>query len=1676
MDIEAISKIILTAEDKTAPGFDSAKRRVRDTADVVDELTKRFGATAAAAIKQGMDIERAFASELQTMQRARAEVANMQRQLDLLGHGNRDIARAILGTRGSLEISNEIQLINSALESLRRSANIGPQELARAAEAARVKVAGLRAEMEGAAAPAQGVERALSGVVGQLVRYVSVAAVIGGTVKLAQEFISTADGLKLLNARLAAVTGSAEEGKRAFAGLVEDSKRLRVPIEDAVGGFARIAASVKELGGTTTQARQLNEILLTTAKVSGIAGDEAAAAARQFAQALGSGVLQGDELRSIMENNQELARQLATGLGISIGELRKLGSEGKLTADVVSQALLSRLPEIQQRLKDVPLTTADAFTALRNEMTLFVDDADKATGASGRFAESLNGIASLIALMRTSGGIGAFFKSIEGVNVSEKGWSAVTERLNEINTASAQASVNLRAIENDMERSALGVQASAKRATEAVGKYADDLMSKQDQIRRKFTEQWSAIQTAIEAQKKVVEMRVGGTEGVTTALSEITRLEKLRADATRGMTKALADADAANAKHGTSIDRVAQELAKLKEKYDDIATADTSGLSVETVKAIKELDRVYAGTNMTLAEYARQVDIILAKDSVLAKEQRELAEAQKARVKVYDDEARARAAVLSSYDKSIDAIDAEAEKIRAQAEALGLSKEVLQAREVAILDNVIALKEQTLAELQSRDETSESIAMIERHIAALTNLRDARSGLQAAESNKASIEAQKKDYDDLYKYIDDVGRQAFAALTDRGGDAAKKITEVFKTQLLAFLYKLAVQPFVVNIAAAISGQGSPAAGIGTSLLGGGGGGLLDIFSNAGSTVSNFFADLDHGVGVIDSFTTALSTGGASLLSVVGIVGTVASLAYSLFAKSRGGPKDGGFASVGDISGIRNTDGDGRWFTPKTADADVTQQVQAISRGYQDAMKALGLTGGNVGFALGFDTDPKGKASDNVHAGAFLNGQQIYNAEHPDIGRDPNVRAETIALETKRILFAAIQASLGDAPAYIAKLFEGIDAATATSDQIDQILGTARALKLVVEASAQLGDAFAALSPEQIQQVAEAFGGLDAFVQSAAFINANFTTSAARLQTTTEQLTADFDALGITMPESHQAFLDLLGSFDLTTEEGRNLYASVSALAPAFVAVEGTADAAAAAARQLADDLAAFQLDNFLTDADRHAQAVADLDTAFKALGRDVPATHADFLKLLPTLGLTNEQVLDLERLYVKANGSAQEYADAIERENDARQAALAYFDQNFTPPAVRIQQFWDAVHAAWNSGAGAEIMRQGLGSSIPTTTEGFYRLVTSIDRTTEAGEQAYETLLKLAPTIVGLNDAVDGLTASAQAAADAANEAAQAQQQISDSYDLTNQRTGSGIDAAVAASSGGYAEKLALRLNLIRAAIDQYEAWIAEATPYGAMKFGQYLTILQNQNDAATKQLARFVELTVQYGEAKAEQLIQLEDWYTQQQMQFVGNTVVLDAFKAIFDEKWAAIINGTTSGVEDTLSQFEKLQQGIRDFVASLKTSDISALTPVQKLTEAKSQYDALLVKATGGDMDAMGKITSAAQEYLELARKYSPAGYPAVFDSVIAALESLATMEQPKTKADAALLSVLPTSGKLVSNEDLTQALDAHAATILAGLGQVAGAVNQSTAANEQAMQSQTQALTESGTATFK
>lgn len=217
------------------------------------------------------------------------------------------------------------------------------------------------------------------------------AAAAVGTAMAAIRMAQRADEFQLLAARVNIAAGSVEAGTVAFASLVAMSRRTQTSLAGNIEVFQRLNQSMLQMGGTQRDTLALTELMAKAIKVSGASATEAKAAMLQFGQAMGSGRLQGDELRSLMENAPYLMRQMAAGIGVPVGELRKLGEQGKLTADVVANALSKSAAQIDRDFAQMPKTISDAMQVAEDSAALAALKFRELTGNGAQLIGSIKG-------------------------------------------------------------------------------------------------------------------------------------------------------------------------------------------------------------------------------------------------------------------------------------------------------------------------------------------------------------------------------------------------------------------------------------------------------------------------------------------------------------------------------------------------------------------------------------------------------------------------------------------------------------------------------------------------------------------------------------------------------------------------------------------------------------------------------------------------------------------------------------------------------------------------------------------------------------------------------------------------------------------------------------------------------------------------------------------------------------------------------------------------------------------------------------------------------------------------------------------------------------------------------------------------------------------------------------
>lgn len=219
----------------------------------------------------------------------------------------------------------------------------------------------------------------------------------------------TADAYTLMLARLRLATQSQEEFNGALQGLQRIATANAAPVASLVSLYSRLSIPLREAGRSQTEILQVIEAVTASFRVSGAGAQEAEAAILQFAQAMGSGVLRGDEFNSVAEQAPALMQALAAGLGVATSELRGMAEAGELTASVVADALIGQLDQLRERAASMPETVGAAMTRLRDAANEAVGQADLSPliEAIDQLGDTLSdpaviqGVASLAAAMAT---------------------------------------------------------------------------------------------------------------------------------------------------------------------------------------------------------------------------------------------------------------------------------------------------------------------------------------------------------------------------------------------------------------------------------------------------------------------------------------------------------------------------------------------------------------------------------------------------------------------------------------------------------------------------------------------------------------------------------------------------------------------------------------------------------------------------------------------------------------------------------------------------------------------------------------------------------------------------------------------------------------------------------------------------------------------------------------------------------------------------------------------------------------------------------------------------------------------------------------------------------------------------------------------------------------------------
>ncbi|XUU46988.1 tape measure protein [Serratia nematodiphila] len=546
-----------------------------------------------------------------------------------------------------------------------RKASIVLEEMQRQTGKASKSVDALSSSADKAGNSMGGLKTVLTGVASAI----SVSLIID----YGKAFLTVADNITQLQARIARLTSDTSTAKSTFMGLAAIASNTGASLKDTAKLWEAMTASLKETGATNSQILALTDTLQKIGRVGGSSSEEMANALRQFGQSIASGTVRAEEFNSIVEQMPELARQIAAGLGMTGGQLRQAMLEGKLSAEDAINAIMKQSDSLNEEFKKLPRTMDQASNTLTISLQMLIGKMNETVGASQTMVTIIDSISS--AIDRLSGKTETAAQRISDLTSTAEmyerrartwswlgvdGWSEQNKALavlshraatlvgdlDSVAQASARAAAGQIKFNNTgsnnkqdalikkSERSlALSKLEGEARARLAAQYAAEDAGFKKDDPRTKRMEdEAAATYRNIEAQKKLkseTKSSVSAAEGVAQKLANLKQQSELAADSTselsreqailtaqqslgKGATQAqIAEAGAYAAKKWDTANAIKAQAAaeKLLPESKENASYAQDVKDLNTALAAKKISQEQYNTTAEQLEQQHQVNL-----------------------------------------------------------------------------------------------------------------------------------------------------------------------------------------------------------------------------------------------------------------------------------------------------------------------------------------------------------------------------------------------------------------------------------------------------------------------------------------------------------------------------------------------------------------------------------------------------------------------------------------------------------------------------------------------------------------------------------------------------------------------------------------------------------------------------------------------------------------------------------------------------------------------------------------------------------------------------------------------------------------------------------------------------------------------------------------------------------
>lgn len=278
-------------------------------------------------------------------------------------------------------------------------------------------------DLDGFDRSANRAERAAGALAATAKRTLATLAATGAAYFGTRAILENARAYENTTAKLRLYLQSQAELIKTQSQLFGIAQRAGLELSGVSDLYVKLSGASEALRKDQTKLLRVVELFSKGLVVSGADAAAAAASTRQFAQALASGTLRGDEFVSVMEGAPRVAKALADGLNVPIGKLRELAAEGKLTSETVTEALLRGGRAIDAEFNKMPLTVDRAVQQVKNSFLQLIGQTNQASGATQELSKAIGGLASALGDPQT---IAAFQATATGLaNIAAKAFQAV---------------------------------------------------------------------------------------------------------------------------------------------------------------------------------------------------------------------------------------------------------------------------------------------------------------------------------------------------------------------------------------------------------------------------------------------------------------------------------------------------------------------------------------------------------------------------------------------------------------------------------------------------------------------------------------------------------------------------------------------------------------------------------------------------------------------------------------------------------------------------------------------------------------------------------------------------------------------------------------------------------------------------------------------------------------------------------------------------------------------------------------------------------------------------------------------------------------------------------------------------------------------------------------------------